>query len=100
MKPEKRLPKPFNLPWGKGQVVEEVSVAHEHWVPTIQLLEYEDGSLGVRFCFYSPTGRFRRSPPIWMEEDFDAFADELEGAPRLQALIQRMAGRASPSDAG
>lgn len=92
MSPERKLPRPFKLPWGKGQVVEEVSVAHEHWVPTIQLLEYEDGSLAVRFCFYSPTGRFRRSPPIWMEEDFDAFAHELQDAPRLQALIQRMAG--------
>ena len=81
-------------------MVEEVSVTHEHWVPTIQLLECEGGSLGVRFCFYSPTGRFRRSPPIWMEEDFDAFAHELEGLPRLQSLIQRMAVRGSPSDAG
>ena len=77
-------------------VVEEVSVAHEHWQPTMQLLEYEDGSLGVRFCFYSPTGRFRRSPAIWMEEDFDTFAEVLEEAPRLQALVQRMAGNQTP----
>lgn len=99
MSSERKLPRPFNLPWGKGQVVEEVSVAHEHWVPTIQLLEYEDGSLGVRFCFYSPTGRFRRSPPIWMEDDFDAFALELDEAPRLQALMRRMTAPANPADA-
>ena len=93
------MPRPFKLPWGKGMVVEEVSVAHEHWQPTMQLLEYEDGSLGVRFCFYSPTGRFRRSPAIWMEEDFDAFAEVLKEAPRLQALVQRMAGGPQPTDA-
>ena len=75
-----------------------MSVAHEHWVSTIQLLEYDDGSLGVRFCFYSPTGRFRRSPPIWMEDDFDAFAHELKGSPRLQSLIQRMAAPARRAD--
>ncbi len=88
----RRVPRPFKLPWGKGQVVEEVSVEHEHWHPTIQLLEYGDGSVGVRFFFYSPTGQFRRSPPIWMEEDFDAFAGLLENAPRLRSLVQRMAG--------
>lgn len=98
MKSERKLPRPFKLPWGNGQVVEEVSVAHEHWVPTIQLLEYEDGSLGVRFCFYSPTGRFRRSPAIWMEDDFDAFALALEDSPRLQSLIRRMAAPANPAD--
>ena len=98
VKSERKLPRPFKLPWGRGQVVEEVSVAHEHWHPTIQLLEYEDGSLGVRFCFYSPTGRFRRSPPIWMEQDFDAFANELVDSPRLQALINRLSsGAASPN---
>ena len=92
MSPERRLPRPFNLPWGKGQVVEEVSVVHEHWVPTIQLLEYDDGSLNVRFCVYSAQGRFQRQTPIWTEEDFAAFGLELEEAPRLQALIRRMAG--------
>ena len=99
MPTERKLPRPFKLPWGKGMVVEEVSVAHEHWQPTMQLLEYEDGSVGVRFCFYSPSGRFRRSPAIWMEEDFDAFAEVLEEAPRLQALVQRMAGPACAPDA-
>ena len=63
MSPERRLPRPFKLPWGKGQVVEEVSVVHEHWVPTIQLLEYDDGSLNVRFCVYSAQGRFQRQTP-------------------------------------
>ena len=71
--PERRLPRPFKLPWGKGQVVEEASVVHDHWRPTIQLLEYEDGSLNVRFCVYSAQGRFQRQTPIWTEEDFDAF---------------------------
>ncbi len=98
--PERRLPRPFKLPWGKGQVVEEASVVHDHWRPTIQLLEYEDGSLNVRFCVYSAQGRFQRQTPIWTEEDFDAFGEELQEAPRLQALIRRMAGLATPPDAG
>ena len=99
MSAERRLPRPFKLPWGKGQVVEEVSVVHDHWRPTIQLLEYEDGSLSVRFCVYSPEGRFRRQTPIWMAEDFDAFRMELEDAPRLQALVRRMAAYDAPPDA-
>ena len=51
-----QAPRPFSFPWGGGQIVEEVFVESEHHVPTIQLLEYEDGSLSVRFCSYTHTG--------------------------------------------
>ena len=74
-----------------------MSVVHDHWQPTIQLLEYEDGSLNVRFCVYSPEGRFQRQTPIWAEDDFPAFGDELGDAPRLRELFSRMFGvRSSP----
>jgi hypothetical protein len=90
MFPERKLPRPFQLPWGKGQVVEEVSIAHDHWAPTVQLLEYDDGQVGARFCNYSAGGRFQRQASIWTEEDFAAFGAELSRAPRLRELISRM----------
>ena len=48
----RKLPRSFALPWGQGQVVEEVSVMRPHWEPTIQLLRYEDGEETLRFCYY------------------------------------------------
>ncbi len=40
------------MPWGSGQVVEEISIQCPHWEPTAQLMEYEDGSRSLRFCYY------------------------------------------------
>ena len=57
----RKLPRPFEFPWGKGQVVEEVSVLRPHWEPTIQLLRYEDGEESLRFCYYHGP-RFGRGP--------------------------------------
>lgn len=90
MFPERQLPRPFQLPWGRGQITEEISVIHDHWAPTIQLLEYEDGQVGVRFCNYSPQGRFQRQASIWTEEDFGAFGRELSQTPKLKELLGRM----------
>ena len=87
---QRKLPRPFELPWGRGQITEEVTVLHEHWAPTIQLLEYEDGQKSVRFCNYSPQGRFQRLPSIWTEVDFEAFGEELAKAPKLRELFRRL----------
>ncbi|HEY4657183.1 MAG TPA: hypothetical protein VIH34_01720 [Candidatus Bathyarchaeia archaeon] len=47
------LPHPFSFEWGKAQVVEEASVKvqfNDHsWEPTIQLLQFEDGSETLPF---------------------------------------------------
>ena len=88
---QRKLPRPFELPWGRGEITEEATILHDHWAPTIQLLEYEDGQVGVRFCNYSPQGRFQRQPAIWTEEDFASFGEELAHAPKLKGLFQRLA---------
>ena len=64
----RKLPRSFELPWGQGQVVEEVSVMRPHWEPTIQLLRYEDGEETLRFCYYHGA-RFGRGPMIVSGED-------------------------------
>jgi hypothetical protein len=83
----RKLPRPFSFPWGGGQIVEEVSVDSEHHVPTIQLLEYDDGSLSVRFCSYSHRGRFMRNPMMASADDMKALGRALKSAPRLQKLV-------------
>ena len=85
------VPRPFDMPWGKGQITEEVRIDRGHWEPTIQLMEYDDGSAGLRFCFYSG-GRFNRNPLIMDEADLTSMARELEGAPRIKAMLRRLAG--------
>jgi hypothetical protein len=84
---ERKLPRPFSFPWGGGQIVEEVFVENEHHVPTIQLLEYEDGTLSVRFCSYTHSGRFQRNPVMMSADDMKGLARALQRAPRLQKLV-------------
>lgn len=68
MAPPRKLPRPFELHWGRGQIVEEASYEGEYHVPAIQLLQYTEGeaagSLSVRFCTYNHRGAFQRSPLI------------------------------------
>ena len=78
------LPRPFSFHWGGGQIVEEATYISEHHEPTIQLLEYEDGSLSIRFCSYGHRGQFMRSPVMVNEEDLLA----LKEWPRLRALLK------------
>jgi hypothetical protein len=87
MAPPRKLPRPFSFPWGGGEIVEEVFVESEHHVPTIQLLEYEDGSLSVRFCSYSHSGRFQRNPLMMSADDMKRLARALKATPRLQKLV-------------
>lgn len=61
--PKQRIvPRPFEMHWGKGLIVEEATCATPHHEPAIQLLEYEDGSRSVRFCCFDRAGRFQRAP--------------------------------------
>jgi len=68
MSTHRKLPRPFTLPWGRGQVIEEISIFRPHWEPTIQLLQFEDGSEALRFCYYTGT-KFGRGPLIASAED-------------------------------
>ena len=60
----RELPRPFAMPWGMGEIVEEATAVGEWSEPSIQLLRYDDGTESIRFCQYDHRGRFRRSPMI------------------------------------
>ena len=83
----RRIPRDFNLRWGKGQIVEEYSVEGQYHQPSIQLLEFEDGSLSVRFCYYNQHGRFQRSPLIMGEEEICLLRHAVSENRRLHALL-------------
>lgn len=95
MSPSKReLPRPFNYHWGSGQIVEEASYAGRYHEPVVQLLEYDEGeaagSWSIRFCFYSPGGRFQRSPLVISDDELAGLRAALKKAPRLRALLKRL----------
>ena len=84
------LPRPFSMPWGTGRITEEVQVVRDHWEPTIQLMQYDDGEQALRFCFYSG-GRFNRNPMMLSVDDLDEMANALDEAPRIKELLRRLA---------
>ena len=88
--PKRQLPRPFSFHWGGGQIVEEATFPSEHHEPTIQLLEYEDGSLSVRFCSYNHRGMFQRNPMMLSREDVPGLRASLEECPRLKAFLQNL----------
>ena len=90
--PQSEKLRAFNLHWGSGIIAEEAAYDGEHHRPTIQLLEFEDGSISVRFCYYSGNGRFQRSPLIVGESDIDGLRGALENTPRLKELLTRLTG--------
>jgi hypothetical protein len=87
--PGRPVPRPFSLRWGKGEVVEEVSVERPHWEPTVQLLRYEDGTEALRFCYYHGD-RFGRGPAILDEQSIAQFADALSTAPGIAAKLRKL----------
>ena len=90
IKREKR----FSLHWGAGVVAEEAQVEGRYHVPTIQLLKYTEGEavgeVSVRFCHYSHSGGFSRSPLVMSPEEMDEMREALCKTPELRAILQRM----------
>ena len=86
----RQIPRDFNLHWGKGHIVEEASVDGQYHQPSIQLLEFENGSLSVRFCYYNQHGRFQRGPLILGEEDISLLRDAVSENHRLLALLREL----------
>ncbi|HJO80819.1 MAG: hypothetical protein QGG34_11205 [SAR202 cluster bacterium] len=82
----------FQLHWGSGTIAEEAKHEGVRHLPTIQLLEFEDGSVSLRFCHYSHSGRFQRSPLIVDEADINGLKEALEDTPRLKSLMERLVG--------
>ena len=86
----RKIPRPFELHWGKGNIVEEATFEGQYHQPSIQLLEFEDGSLSVRFCYYNREGRFQRSPLMIDADDMAAFSEALSENVRLRSLLQEL----------
>ncbi|MCH8815748.1 MAG: hypothetical protein IH957_11790 [Chloroflexi bacterium] len=84
------VPRPFELHWGAGEIVEEASFSGEHHEPALQLLEFEDKSVSVRMCWYDHRGRFQRSPLIVGDSEVEGLRASLEKMPRLRAFLGRL----------
>ncbi len=92
--PGRRIPRPFNLVWGSGRVIEEAAIEGGLHAPALQLLHYEEGEkkgqLAIRFAAYDPDGELERRPLIINERELAAIRRELEGTPRIRALLKRL----------
>ncbi|MGH2490088.1 MAG: hypothetical protein ACRDF9_01145 [Candidatus Limnocylindria bacterium] len=84
------VPRPFTMPWGKGEIIEEATAVGEHHEPAIQLLRYEDGSVSIRFSHYDHRGRFQRSPLMVSRDTIAGLRRSLAKTPRLRALLARL----------
>ena len=84
------VPRSFKLHWGSGFVAEEASIQTEHHEPCIQLLDFDDGTRSLRFCYYNLTGRFQRSPLIMGEDVIDLLRAEVMANPVIRDLIRRL----------
>jgi len=85
----RKVPRPFKMPWGKGMVVEEVSITSKFHEPTIQLLKFENGDKAIRFCSYNK-GRFNRSPLIIDEKDLRRLRSEIVKGKEIRKLISQL----------
>lgn len=86
------IPRPFAFEWGRGHVIEEAAFTGPYHEPSLQLLEYEDGSRAVRFCYYDHAGRFQRNPLMIRAADVAALRAALRQAPKLRALLRLALG--------
>ena len=85
----RKVPRPFKMPWGKGMVVEEVSITSKFHEPTIQLLKFENGDKAIRFCSYNK-GRFSRSPLMIDEKDLRRLQSEIVKGKEIRKLISQL----------
>lgn len=87
--PHGKVPRPFDLHWGKGVIAEEASSVTPFHEPTIQLLAFEDGSKSLRFCSYHGSS-FSRMPLIVSEEHIGPLAREVKKNPQIHRLLKRL----------
>jgi hypothetical protein len=88
----RKVPRPFKMPWGSGQVVEEASVPTEYNELVVQLLRYDDPDIppALRFCQYWLDGGFQRQPMMISEINLGAMRDALRETPEIRALIAQL----------
>lgn len=86
---EAGVPRAFTLPWGRGRIIAEASIETPYNEPTIQLLEFDDGSRSVRFCICHQ-GDLLDKPAIVDEADLPRLRRALQQAPALAALLRQL----------
>ena len=91
---KRALRRPFALPWGAGEVVEEVAIradadGHSRR-PSIQLLAYGHAGACRRCCYYDDRGRFGRGPMLLRPDDITDLRAALADAPRIRALLRAL----------
>ena len=86
----RKIPRPFSMPWGNGQVVEEAAFTSEYHEPVIQLLKYDEGGETIRFGSYTHSGSFQRSPLMIGADDLVGLREALKHAPRLRELLRQL----------
>lgn len=90
----RKLPRPFEMHWGTGEIVEEATYEGEYHEPAIQLLVYTEGEgaggFSVRFCTYNHAGRFQRSPLMLSGADIEGLRDALRSTPQLREILSRL----------
>ena len=93
---EARVPRPFEMHWGSGQIIEEARFEGAHTAPAIQLMRFDDGdaagTLTLRFCHFSHDGRFQRSPMMIGEAEIDQLRAAVAKSPQIRTLLLRIAG--------
>ena len=85
----RKIPRPFKMPWGKGMVVDEISISSQYHEPTIQLLKFDSGEKLLRFCSYAH-GRFSRSPLMIDEKDLRRLGKAIVKGKEIRNLISKL----------
>ena len=92
--PERKLPRPFEMHWGRGEIVEEATCVGEYHEPAIQLLQYTEGpaagSFSIRFCHYNHRGAFQRSPLMVGQDELDGLRQALQETPHLREILKQL----------
>jgi hypothetical protein len=92
--PVRKLPRPFEMHWGSGEIVEEATFVGEYHEPTIQLMVYTQGEgaggFSVRFCCYNHRGSFQRSPLMVGVAEIEGLRKALLETPRLREILMQL----------
>ena len=80
-------------------IAEEAQARGQHHVPTIQLLQFNEGQVNegqaegevsIRFCYYNHLGRFQRSPLLMSMDEIEMMREALRETPKLRALLRKL----------
>ena len=91
IKRNRSLPRPFEFKGeGRGDIIDEASVDYQYWVPAIQILKFESGKIGLRFCYYAKSGKLAPRG-LWLTEDNIAdLRKEISRRPQIKNLLKQL----------